>query len=313
MNDTPKRRSRLQQDAPAERSARTHRRSQSREDVPAERTGSRTRSSRSRKKNGKVLYYLVLAILLGVLVFSAVKIISYLKEQKDTENAQNNMNNEFVEPVTPTTPDDTDGDTSADDKDKTQAVSQPEHKGKIDFAAMKEKYPDVVGWIYGANTGLDWPIVQTAEENGEYYLYRDIDGKDNKNGTVFLDHGCAYDFTSQNNLIYGHNMKTGLMFAPLMKYKSQSFYDTHSYLYLYTPSQTYKVNLFAGMVTPHDSEVYSYSLSSSYLQECISNSTFRSSMGTPTGNILTLSTCDYDFDNARYVLMGELEAIDDPW
>ena len=114
-------------------------------------------------------------------------------------------------------------------------------------------------------------------------------------------------------MIYGHNMKTGLMFAPLIKYKSQAFYDAHSYLYLYTPSQTYKVNLFAGMETPHDSEVYSYSLSSSYLQECINSSTFRSGLGVPTGNILTLSTCDYDYANARYVLMGELEPIDDPW
>ena len=51
----------------------------------------------------------------------------------------------------------------------------------------------------------------------------------------------------------------------------------------------------------------------SYLQECINSSTFRSGLGVPTGNILTLSTCDYDYANARYVLMGELEPIDDPW
>ena len=295
MNDTPNKKSRLQREVPAANPGRTH--------------------NRKRRKNGKVLYYLVLVLLLGVLVFSSVKIITYLKDQKNAQASQDNMNNEFVQP-TPT-PDPDDGeDTDKDkdkDKDKTEVVSQPEHKGKIDFAAMQEKYPDVVGWIYGANTGLDWPIVQTAEEGGEYYLYRDIDGKDNKNGTVFLDWRCASDFSTQNNMIYGHNMKTGLMFAPLIKYKSQAFFDAHPYLYLYTPSQTYKVHLFAGMETPHDSEVYSYNLSSSYLQECINNSTFNSGLGVPTGNILTMSTCDYDYANARYVLLGELEAIDDPW
>lgn len=295
MNDTPNKKSRLQREEPAANPGRTH--------------------NRKRRKNGKVLYYLVLVLLLGVLVFSSVKIITYLKDQKNAQASQDNMNNEFVQP-TPT-PDPDDGeDTDKDkdkDKDKTEVVSQPEHKGKIDFAAMQEKYPDVVGWIYGANTGLDWPIVQTAEEGGEYYLYRDIDGKDNKNGTVFLDWRCASDFSTQNNMIYGHNMKTGLMFAPLIKYKSQAFFDAHPYLYLYTPSQTYKVHLFAGMETPHDSEVYSYNLSSSYLQECINSSTFNSGLGVPTGNILTMSTCDYDYANARYVLLGELEAIDDPW
>ena len=293
MNDTPKKKSRLQREEPAANPGRTH--------------------NRRRRKNGKVLYYLVLVLLLGVLVFSSVKIITYLKDQKNAQASQDNMNNEFVQPTPTPDPDDGEDNDKDKDKDKTEVVSQPEHKGKIDFAAMREKYPDVVGWIYGANTGLDWPIVQTAEEGGEYYLYRDIDGKDNKNGTVFLDWRCASDFSTQNNMIYGHNMKTGLMFAPLIKYKSQAFFDAHPYLYLYTPSQTYKVHLFAGMETPHDSEVYSYNLSSSYLQECINSSTFNSGLGVPTGNILTMSTCDYDYANARYVLLGELEAIDDPW
>lgn len=293
MNDTPNKKSRLQREVPAANPGRTH--------------------NRRRRKNGKVLYYLVLVLLLGVLVFSSVKIITYLKDQKNAQASQDNMNNEFVQPTPTPDPDDGEDTDKDKDKDKTEVVSQPEHKGKIDFAAMQEKYPDVVGWIYGANTGLDWPIVQTAEEGGEYYLYRDIDGKDNKNGTVFLDWRCASDFSTQNNMIYGHNMKTGLMFAPLIKYKSQAFFDAHPYLYLYTPSQTYKVHLFAGMETPHDSEVYSYNLSSSYLQECINSSTFNSGLGVPTGNILTMSTCDYDYANARYVLLGELEAIDDPW
>ena len=154
--------------------------------------------------------------------------------------------------------------------------------------------------------------MQTAEEGGEYYLYRDIDGSSNKNGTVFLDWRCSSTFTSQNNLVYGHNMKTGRMFAPIVKYRDQSFYDAHPYMYLYTPNQLYKVNLFAGMVTPGDSTVYNYSLTSDYIKECISSSTFKSSVGTPTGNILTLSTCAYDYDNARYVVMGELVPIDWP-
>ncbi len=171
---------------------------------------------------------------------------------------------------------------------------------------MQAKYPDVVGYVYSANTTLQLPIVQSADEGGEYYLYRDIDGKDNKNGTVFLDIRCNSDFTSQNNLIYGHNMKTGMMFASLMNYKSQSYYEAHPYFYLYTPNQTYKVNLFAGCIVDHDADVYATSLSDSYLQQCINESTFKSGSGVPTGSILTLSTCDYDFDNARYVLMGEL-------
>lgn len=288
MNDTPKK-------------------PHSRQEKPAEHTAHPRKSS---KKNGKVLYYLVLALLVGVLVFSCVKIITYLKEQRDSEQTQDNINNEFTTPVTP---EDNGNDAEDKDKDKDETpAAEPEPESiSVDFASLQAKYPDVVGYIYGANTGLSYPIVQTAEEGGQYYLYRDIDGNDNKNGTIFLDWRCSSDFTtSNNNLIYGHNMKSGRMFAPLMNYKSQSYYDAHPYLYLYTPDQTYKVNLFAGFVTPHNSDVYAYSLSSSYLQECINSSTFNARTGVPTGNILTMSTCDYDYDNARYVVLGELVPMD---
>ena len=297
MNDRPNRRR-------EERGA--HSRQERMQSRPAERSA---RSGRNGKhKNGKVLYYGVLVLLLAVLVFSSVKIISYVMEKKQSERTQQDLIDQVVTPG----PDNGDTDnTDADGENKTPASSEPDYI-TVDFKTLQAKYPDVVGWLYCANTGLNYPIVQTAEEGGEYYLYRDIDGSSNKNGTVFLDWQCSSNFTSQNNLVYGHNMKTGRMFAPIVKYRDQSFYDAHPYMYLYTPNQLYKVNLFAGMVTPHDSTVYSYSLSSDYIKECIANSTFKSSVGTPTGNILTLSTCAYDFDNARYVVMGELVPIDWP-
>ena len=270
----------------------------------------RPKRSGGKHKNGKLLYYGVLVLLLSVLVFSSVKIISYVAEKKSSEKNQQDLIDQVVTPATPTTPDNADSD--ADKKDGSTTVTNEPEYISVDFATLQAKYPDVVGWLYCANTGLNYPIVQTAEEGGEYYLYRDIDGSSNKNGTVFLDWRCNSDFTSQNNLIYGHNMKTGRMFAPIVKYRDQSFYDAHPYMYLYTPNQLYKVNLFAGMVTPHDSTVYSYSLSADYIKQCIASSTFKSSVGTPTGNILTLSTCAYDYDNARYVVMGELVPIDWP-
>ena len=299
MNDRPNRRR-------EERGA--HSRQERMQSRPAERSERSRRNGK--RKNGKVLYYGILVLLLAVLVFSSVKIISYMMEKKQSERKQQDLIDQVVTPGSDSN--DTENDNTGPDNNTAPfAGSEPDYI-TVDFKTLQAKYPDVVGWLYCANTGLNYPIVQTAEEGGEYYLYRDIDGSSNKNGTVFLDWQCSSNFTSQNNLVYGHNMKTGRMFAPIVKYRDQSFYDAHPYMYLYTPNQLYKVNLFAGMVTPHDSAVYSYSLSSDYIKECIANSTFKSSVGTPTGNILTLSTCAYDFDNARYVVMGEMVPIDFP-
>ena len=281
-----------------------HSRQERMQSRPAERS---ERSRRNGKhKNGKVLYYGVLVLLLAVLVFSSVKIISYMMEKKQSERTQQDLIDQVVTPGP-----DNDDTENPGTEDKTSAGSEPDYI-TVDFKALQAKYPDVVGWLYCANTGLNYPIVQTAEEGGEYYLYRDIDGSSNKNGTIFLDWRCNSDFSTQNNLIYGHNMKSGRMFAPIMNYKQQWYYDVHPYMYLYTPNQLYKVNLFAGFVTPHDSDVYSYSLTSDYINQCIASSTFKSTTGTPTGNILTLSTCDYTYDNARYVVLGEMVPIDWP-
>ena len=60
------------------------------------------RSERSRRngkhKNGKVLYYGVLVLLLAVLVFSSVKIISYMMEKKQSERTQQDLIDQVVTP-----------------------------------------------------------------------------------------------------------------------------------------------------------------------------------------------------------------------
>lgn len=117
--------------------------------------GDRPRRSSQKHKGGKVLYYGVLAILLGVLVFSSVKIISYMMEKKESEKNQQDLIDQVVTPVTPSN-DNTDGNTDS------STGSEPDYIS-VDFAALQAKYPDVVGWIYGANTGINYPIVQTAE------------------------------------------------------------------------------------------------------------------------------------------------------
>ena len=185
MNDTP-RGSRLQKDT------------RSTELQPVD-TNNRRR--RKRRKNGKALYYAVLIVLLGVLVFSSVKIITYLKDQKNAENKQNEINNSFITPDpnasgTDANSSGTDTDNSGDSK-KDEKPKEPDPESiTVNFDKMQAQYPDVVGYVYCADTVLKYPIVQTSDEGGEYYLYRDIDGNNNKNGTVFLDWRCNSDFTS---------------------------------------------------------------------------------------------------------------------
>lgn len=262
-----------------------------------------------KKKQNKVLYYVILVILLGILVFSISKIVSYFKQQADAENIQDQVITDHITPgdedaATPVTPDDSEDD--GEDKEPEPQKPEPETIN-VDFAGLTSKYPDVVGYIYSAYTGINYPIVQSS--SNDYYLNHDLDGNVNNNGSIFVEHLNASDFSDQNTIIYGHNMKSGLMFAHLTNYKNQSYYNAHPYFYIYTPTQNYKLNLYAGFVCEHDDEVYTLSLSQSQLEAMAAKSTFKSNIGTPTGNVVTLSTCSYEFDDARYVVVGELVPI----
>lgn len=68
--------------------------------------------------------------------------------------------------------------------DEEQTTKEPE-RISVDFDALRQQNGDVVAWLYGADTGLNYPVVQ-ADDN-DYYLYRLLDGSYNKNGTLFVD------------------------------------------------------------------------------------------------------------------------------
>ncbi len=113
-------------------------------------------------------------------------------------------------------------------------------------------------------------------------------------------------------------MNDGSMFASLSEYRKQGqeYYDQHSVMYLNTPTQNYKIEVFAGILTDAESDVYAVSFSSEesfldYVQRMKGQSVFESAVEVqPQDNIVTLSTCAYDFENARFVVMGRLVPID---
>lgn len=258
---------------------------------------------RRKKKQNRALYYVLLVVLLGVLVFSAVKIISYFKQQADATNAQNEITNNYVTP--------SGGDTtqSGEGEQKDGATKELDPDSiDVDFTALCADYPDVVGYIYSANTLIQQPI-QYGKGN-EYYLTHDLKGSTNNNGSIFIEQLNSSSFSDGNTIIYGHNMKTGLMFANLRNYHTdKSYYAAHPYMYIYTPSQNYRLDLFAGFVCEHNDEIYSTELTQAQLEAMAAKSDFKANIGTPTGKTVTLSTCSYEFDDARYVVIGSLVPI----
>ena len=182
---------------------------------------------------------------------------------------------------------------------------------QVDFEALWQINPDVVAWIYIEGTNIHYPVVQGPDNS--YYLDRMVDGSYNGAGSLFLDYRNAGDFSQRHSVIYGHNMKNGTMFRQITQYKEQEFYEAHPTGLLITPEGTYTLVFFAGYVTDMNSQAWKLEFGSQeeyaqWLEDAVSHSAFTGG-GIPTAQdrVVTFSTCTYDYNDARFVLLGLLK------
>ena len=178
----------------------------------------------------------------------------------------------------------------------------------VDFDILKQINPQIVAWIYSPETMISYPIVQGMDNS--YYLTHLSDGTYNASGSIFAD--CRNNlFQDTNTILFGHHMKDGSMFRSLVNYEKQSYYDQHPVMYLYTPDVKYELRLIAGAIIPGTDSYYNAGVGyeadiSSSISEILDSSTFRSKETyTPGDRLVTLSTCTYEYDDARYVVVGK--------
>ena len=187
----------------------------------------------------------------------------------------------------------------------------------VDFDALRENGPDIIGWLTLPDTAINYPVTQ-ADDN-EYYLYHLYDGTDNKTGCLFADYENQEDFSDRNTIIYGHNMRDGSMFAALNEYDEQSYFDGHPQMYLVTPGGGYIVEIFTAFVakpSESGSDTSPWRLSfkddgayTTWLSEMAGRSVIETDVTvTSSDKVLTLSTCTPG-GASRFIVMGKLAAV----
>lgn len=185
----------------------------------------------------------------------------------------------------------------------------PTGNRNIDFDALRAINPDVVAWITIPDTEIDYPVLSTTDN--EFYISHGMDRKEHKSGAIFIDANNLPDFSDQNTVIYGHNMKDGSMFAALHSYEKQEFLDTHPYVFLYTPDGTEHVyQIFAAHDTHESGDTYILRFAGApqfleYIRTMQGLSPVKTDTEiTATDDIITLSTCILGQETQRYVLQA---------
>lgn len=185
-----------------------------------------------------------------------------------------------------------------------------------ELAELYGENPDLAGWVAVEGTVLDYPVMYTPED-GEKYLYKNIDGNFDANGLPFIEDGCSMDPESDNIIIYGHNMNSGEMFASLMNYAEEAYWEEHPTIRFSTLYEEREYEIVAAF---YDRVYYKYedcfkfyqfidAEDAAHFEEAVSyfkeNAQYDTGVTAEYGDrLLTLVTCAYHEENGRFVVVA---------
>ena len=248
----------------------------------------------SKIKARKALFWVLLGMLAAVFIFSAFMIFRHFYDARRSAGQFEQLT-DLTEQTQPETP----------------QATEPSPKEK--YASVLAQNEDFVGWIKIPDTRIDYPVVQTPH-SPNYYLRRGFDKKYSYYGVPYAAEHCDV-YTSDNVVIYGHNMNNGSMFSDLEKYRSQSFYEGHRYITFDTLEEfgTYEIIAVFQTAAGAKNEFKYFIFDdgnaeefNAYVKECKARSLYSIDASAQDGDrLITLSTCEYTRENGRLVVVAK--------
>lgn len=192
-------------------------------------------------------------------------------------------------------------------------VKEDNQEEKIDWEKLEIINKDIIGWIKIEDTNINYPILK--DNDSLYYLKHTFEKNYNRNGSIFtLDNN---PFQNEETIIYGHNMRNGLMFSNLSNYMNEEFLREHPRIHIYTKNENYEATIFSvysiGINTEENNikpldftqRIEYYKKASKYFVQNINESK----------KIVKLYTCSYLNNRTiptdqRYFIVANLEKID---
>lgn len=185
-----------------------------------------------------------------------------------------------------------------------------------EYKNLLNKNKRLIGWVKIDDTNIDYPVMQTTDN--EYYLDHNLNQEYDKNGSIFMDKDCDVLKPSTNFILYGHHMKSGQMFGSLSSYSDQSYCEKHPYIQfdtIYEKGLYEIMYVFRSRVYSEDEIVFKYyqfidaqseQEFDSYMNDMAEMSLYDTGVTASFGDqLLTLSTCDYQEKNGRFVVVAK--------
>lgn len=233
----------------------------------------------------KLIRTIIFLICLLVFIFSVVNLLRWAIYNKKSANLIENVIEEsFSEEI---------------------ANNQNQISNPVNFGELKNINEDVVGWIKIADTTVNYPIVQS--QDNEYYLQRDLNKKYSTCGWIFMNFKNNSNFSDRNTTIFGHNIKSGLMFKDLLKIYRNELGKSVT-IEIYTETEKMEFAVYSSYMIEPEEYATQVLTSDEQQEKYVSEILGRSSIiynivPTKKDKLITLSTCDNSGQN-RILIHG---------
>lgn len=254
----------------------------------------------------KLTHKIILLVLILMVIISALGVINQYLQNTRAEEERRRLAElawETTEAITSLSAEpQTEQPTEPQTEPATESYTPP-----VDFEALAEVNPDVIGWIRIPDTNVDYPIVQT--DNNDKYLNTSFEGQESVTGAVYLDFESDTDMMGFNNILYGHNMKNGSMFKDIVRYKNQSYFDEHKYFEIYTPERTIRLKAISCYYAKAEPIVRKTRFKTresyeAFVHTMVQPCAWYELPQVPIDSLYTLVTCSYEVDDARTLLFA---------
>ena len=208
---------------------------------------------------------------------------------------------------------------NSDNDDEAPIVKPADPNEPSRFEKLQAINPEIKGWIYIPNTTyIDYPVLEHKGDGdySQYYLHRDYKGNPSSYGSIFIDYRCTHSYNSKNVILHGHNMDNGQVFHQLLSYANIDFYRSSPIVQFDTPEfdADWKIiSVFKTNTLPEQGEFFNYLRgdfdTEADFMDFVYNIMERSIIDTGVtvnedDQLLTLSTCSYEFTNFRTVIVA---------
>ena len=187
----------------------------------------------------------------------------------------------------------------------------PTEKNTKSFEELQKINPDVIGWIRVNDTNINYPLVQT--DNDETYMNTDAEGNYSLSGAIFLHCANKPDFSDFDNIIYGHHMEKHMMFGDIGEFTKEQYFNEHPYGNLFFDGKNHGIEFYALLqVDAYNETIFNVCPDTSeakqaYLLDIIDNALYKRELNiTEDDHLVLLTTCTSDMTNGRNVLVGRL-------